>query len=211
MAELKMEKLLQSHEQYCKQHPDAQIAYEVAAETLQRGIDENSSERMAKAVAILLMTWNMGYYYRCIGPGKWSPTSNPFNLDHWSELQGAIRDNQSELQRFRRLRLQTIILERERESVYSVFDKFATLCGPVGAAKALHLLAPQFFPLWDNAIARLVLGPDKVGDKLKAEDYWGFMKRRREEICSLPDRDDILKLVDEHYFVNKKDWQSADG
>jgi hypothetical protein len=34
-----------------------------------------------------------------------------------------------------------------------VFDEFDTLLGPVGAAKALHLLAPAFFPIWDRTIA----------------------------------------------------------
>jgi hypothetical protein len=34
-----------------------------------------------------------------------------------------------------------------------MFQDFEVILGPVGAAKALHLLAPAFFPLWDRAIA----------------------------------------------------------
>jgi hypothetical protein len=34
-----------------------------------------------------------------------------------------------------------------------LFGLFRAECGPVGAGKALHVLAPNFFPLWDNAIA----------------------------------------------------------
>jgi hypothetical protein len=34
-----------------------------------------------------------------------------------------------------------------------LFGLFRTECGPVRAGKALHVLAPNFFPLWDNAIA----------------------------------------------------------
>jgi hypothetical protein len=37
--------------------------------------------------------------------------------------------------------------------VRRLFRDFEVALGPVGASKGLHLLAPQFFPLWDQAIA----------------------------------------------------------
>jgi hypothetical protein len=45
--------------------------------------------------------------------------------------------------------------------------------GPVGAAKALHLLAPAFFPLWDRRIAK-AYGVALDGPGTKTDHYWHF-------------------------------------
>jgi hypothetical protein len=48
--------------------------------------------------------------------------------------------------------------------------------GPVGAAKALHVLAPRFFALWDRPIARSAsLYLKKRG--ANASLYWRWMRR----------------------------------
>ena len=55
-----------------------------------------------------------------------------------------------------------------------MFDAFERTLGAVGAAKALHLLAPHFFPLWDSGIATaydLALGPGGS----HGESYCTFM------------------------------------
>lgn len=39
----------------------------------------------------------------------------------------------------------------EETTICDLFRDFEQL-GPVGAAKALHLLAPNVFPLWDRAV-----------------------------------------------------------
>ena len=76
---------------------------------------------------------------------------------------------------------------------------------PVGTAKLLHVLAPHFFPLVDNAIAEAMLLKQR-GETLTKAAYRRWMERLRdwlvkhraacaeaEEQLGVP----ILKLVDE--------------
>jgi hypothetical protein len=84
--------------------------------------------------------------------------------------------------------------------------------GPVGAAKALHLLAPRFFPLWDRAIARAFgfrLG--KVGSN--GPRYWSFMLDVKRQCLKLNDQfaecPNVLKWIDEYnYCMYTKGWIS---
>ena len=65
-----------------------------------------------------------------------------------------------------------------------MFQDFEEILGPVGAAKALHLLAPEFFPLWDRAIASAYGVPlRKVGRN--AEQYLAFIRMTREQVRHL--------------------------
>jgi hypothetical protein len=55
---------------------------------------------------------------------------------------------------------------------------------PVGAAKALHLLAPAYFPLWDQEIAK-ACGCNWHNSAQAATKYLGFMKQVQATIVSL--------------------------
>lgn len=94
-----------------------------------------------------------------------------------------------------------------------LYTKFETThgVGAVGAAKALHLLAPTFFPLWDREIAA------KYGQALRAiglsgERYWNFMltaqpQYRELSECGYDNRHDLLKLIDEYnYCKHTRKW-----
>jgi hypothetical protein len=80
---------------------------------------------------------------------------------------------------------------------------------PVGAAKALHLLAPRFFPIWDRTIAgqygfRLA----KAG--LNGRRYWRFIHIARDQCRQLQEAgytENPLKAVDEYnYCRHTKGW-----
>jgi hypothetical protein len=80
-----------------------------------------------------------------------------------------------------------------------LFDRFARVLGPVGAAKSLHLLAPAFFPLWDQKIAHAYgLG------KRSPNDYRVFMEVVQDQYRLLRERGapcrDLLKAIDEYNY-----------
>lgn len=85
---------------------------------------------------------------------------------------------------------------------------------PVATAKALHLLAPHFFPLWDNDIA-FAYGYAWTTPKesKKEDDYVSFcqdMKSMAHLVNSyVPEDDDrpILKRIDEYNYAKyTKGW-----
>ncbi len=90
-----------------------------------------------------------------------------------------------------------------------------SMCGrksPVAVAKALHLLAPNFFPLWDDRIAK-AYGCYYNNDP--AEKYVQFMKLMKEFVENIKDYIDfsdylnktLLKLIDEYnYSKYTKGW-----
>ena len=80
----------------------------------------------------------------------------------------------------------------------------------MGAAKALHLLAPQFFPLWDRAIAKAYTLALRERGK-NAERYRLFMvitKRQYEALArEYSTRQNLLKLLDEYNYAHyTKHW-----
>jgi hypothetical protein len=50
------------------------------------------------------------------------------------------------------------LTERDRGTAEAIFARFAQVLGPVGAAKALGLLHPTVFVMWDTEIARRYCG-----------------------------------------------------
>ena len=99
-----------------------------------------------------------------------------------------------------RVRDITALSDDERDAIVHLFEDFEHTLGPVGAAKALHLLAPHVFPLWDRAIAaayRLPLGP-KGTNGLR---YWRFVQVVKEQVPRLGSLAasgcNPLKLLDE--------------
>ena len=77
------------------------------------------------------------------------------------------------------------------------------MLGPVGSAKALHLLAPRFFPIWDTKIAQHYgLGLSVSGSK--KQKYWRFMLITQGQCLGLRrahwNGDNSLKAIDEYNY-----------
>jgi len=83
---------------------------------------------------------------------------------------------------------------------------FSVVLGPVGMAKALHALAPDFFPPWDHRIADAYgINLMWVGTETKGF-YWKrfatFMAIRRKQVESLSSRvASPLKALDEWDYM----------
>lgn len=102
---------------------------------------------MADALGVLLLTWNQASY-----------RYGAFDFDR---LEHFIRSELAALESFSERRLQDAVTHNdlaEIERLFSrVLDALETSAGtrsPVGAAKALHLIAPGFLSVWDDRIAK---------------------------------------------------------
>jgi hypothetical protein len=104
---------------------------------------------MADGLGVLLLTWNQAFY-----------RYGPFDFQ---QLEDTIAADQQHLHAFRTRDILGYV-PADDESIRLLFDRFLRalqICegpkkgtnSPVAAAKALHLLAPRFFPLWDQRIA----------------------------------------------------------
>lgn len=163
---------------------------------------------MAKSLGVLLLTWNQGFY-------------RYGNLD-FDKLEKVIKNNLTKLQKFRNRDISTLsesdeweikdLFDDFMESLQIVSEKTKVRKSPVAVAKALHLLAPNFFPLWDNCIAKAFRCNYS---NHPTEKYIQFMKLMKEFVEHVKDYIDtsnydnktLLKLIDEYtYSKYTKGW-----
>jgi len=159
------------------------------------------AREMANALGVLLLTWNQAFY-----------RFGPFD---YAALEECIARNQEVLDSFRSRDILTYS-PADDGSVTHLYEQFLEALGivegncagrrsPVGVAKALHLLAPAFFPLWDAEIAR-AYGCHYT--------YIPFIRRMKElaellapEIDARSTDKTLLKLIDEYNYARfTKGW-----
>lgn len=101
----------------------------------------------------------------------------------------------------------TSLTDNERSTVHAIFASFRTTFGPVGAAKALGVLHPRFFPIWDTRIATAYVGH---AFRKNPDHYLRFMDYCSEQcrhVREHPFGDGLLKVLDEWNFcVWTKAW-----
>lgn len=163
--------------------------------------------QIADALGVLLLTWNNALYRY----GTFD-----FNL-----LENTLERNQQVLDSFR---TRNIIIHTPADDV-GIRLLFADLLesleirqgskagtrSPVAVAKALHLLAPAFFPLWDFEIARNYgcrYSYDPAGRYLtflgRTKELARALERELSPRCS--DRT-LIKIIDEfNYAKYTKRW-----
>lgn len=163
-------------------------------------------EWIADAVGTLLLVWNNAFY-------RYGP------LD-FHRLQEAIEQHYDRLLCFRNRSIESFQEnENDEQEVREIFSSFeeATvrrnkdgneMRTPVGTVKALHILAPNFFPLWDQKIARAY-----GYTSLNADNYISFMKEVKDLLTEVrrwelpPDIQPTLKSIDEFNFAKyTKNW-----
>jgi hypothetical protein len=170
------------------------LFYRAATELVDLAIRGATRLSLAEALAVLLQTWNSAFYR----------FHQPFDAKHFADIDELVSRHQ---RRFRALRPRSIstLSNTDEEAVKSLFAAFEGVLGPVGAAKALHLLAPRFFPLWDTAIAQRYRLPMKP-QGLNAGNYWQFMSIVREQCIGLGEEEAVgrnpLKALDEYNYCD---------
>lgn len=162
---------------------------------------------LADGVGVLLLTWNQAHY-----------RYGPPDLERFEKF---LARNAPTLQELRPREISTLSTKDDTtvgplfasalEALEIREGKSKGRRSPVAVAKALHLLAPSFFPLWDAAIATAYSCPYSTDPVAK---YLRFMRlskhmvgELRETIESLLDGKTPLKVLDEdNYAKFTKEW-----
>lgn len=161
--------------------------------------------QVAEGLGVLLLVWNAACYRH-----------GPFDFD---ALEKCLADNQESLDLFRGRDILSYGPEDDARirAVFQAFLEALQICEgkckgrktPVGVAKALHLLAPAFFPLWDEKIAR---GYGCYYDVDPAGKYLAFLKLTQGAAKALAPSvpvsgKTLLKLIDEYNYAKfTKGW-----
>jgi hypothetical protein len=174
------------------------LFYRAATELVDQAIQGNSSLSLAEALAVLLQTWNSAYY-----------RYNAFDNKHFSDIENIVKINYKMLLKIRKRSIETFT-EGDGLKIKQVFVDFEEVLGPVGAAKCLHLLAPNFFPLWDRAIAKAYDVPLKNRGN-NADSYCLFIEISKEQCKSIRQKKTVitnfLKAIDEYNYCRyTKQW-----
>jgi hypothetical protein len=112
------------------------LFYRVSIDLLRRARSRRGEFTVAEAVAVVLQTWNRRFYVS---------TGIRFDADHFADIEDLLYRHQVALDRYRRRAVESLRPDEQRE-IEALFDDFDGVLGPPGASKALHVLAPRFFP-----------------------------------------------------------------
>lgn len=174
------------------------LFYRVATELIRLSIEGKTQITLPEALSVLLQTWNRQYYqYR------------RFDNQHYTDICNLFERLSRSVFRFRERSILSLAKD-DLSNILEIFNEFERVLGPVGASKSLHLLAPDFFPLWDRAIARAYkVGLRPVG--ANAANYLKFMLSIRQQYKQLQElstpRQNLLKSIDEYNYCHfSKGW-----
>jgi hypothetical protein len=166
------------------------LFYQVAIELIDLARKNLTRVSVAEALAVLLQTWNVSFYRFRGG----------FTDEDLTRIKGLLIDHNAMIEAHRHRSIASLT-SGELDALRMLFSHFEHVLGPVGAAKSLHLLAPSFFPLWDNAIARAY--GVKFG-RNAPDGYIRFMQISKEQCRVLTEQGapwaDLLKAVDEYNY-----------
>lgn len=202
-----LQDLQDAHNEYTK-IMRGDFAYRGATELINFGFDKPNPHILALGVVILLRDWNKGYYR--------FKHHDALDDSHLASIEQFVRNH---LQTFRSFRERSIenFTEIDNATIQRTFEAFHPIVGSVGAAKALHILAPRYFPPWDAAIASKYgcsLTQDKNKKAVKdAVKYCIFIDKVRQEFNELGGEQVLgsnpLKSIDEYNWVNSLQFMNA--
>jgi len=182
------------------------FCYEIATQFINEAksaAGENWYENIntTKAVLLLLYTWNFA-----------AKETKKLNFQNVGELIGNNKDDLKFLEKYS-------IKTADHDAwdfIKTIFDQFRNLLGQTGASKALSLLNPGLFVMWDTAIRKRLnteLIPGIMNGQ-SGEYYVIFLKGIQNVIEKyritekLPQNSIIAKKIDEYHYVkivmNKK-------
>lgn len=177
------------------------LFYRAATELIALARQGSTKLSLAEALAVLLQTWNKSYY-----------RFRRFDARHFEDIEAVLDANQELLSSLSSHTIESVGLHHETP-VKKLFTAFERVLGPVGAAKCLHLLVPDLFPLWDRAIAAAYKIP--LGNTgTNATRYWAFMRIAKTQCESLREQGHAganpLKSIDEfNYCRFTQGWTSS--
>lgn len=161
---------------------------------------------MADGMGVLLLTWNQAFYR--------------YGSFDFALLEDTLQANLPIIERFRPRDIQSLV-EADEPAIRQLFLVFLDVLrikegkkkdckSPVAAAKALHLLAPSFLPIWDDKIARAYACHYSPNPERKYVAFAYKMQKlaRRLQGHVQPSSDrTFLKLIDEYNYAKyTKGW-----
>lgn len=162
---------------------------------------------MADALGVLLLTWNNALYR--------------YGLFDFFALETAIRENTKTLTALRRRDILSF-KEEDKETAELLFKAFLDALkiaggkkkgtrSPVAVAKALHLLAPAFFPLWDDKIAKGYGCYYSVNPEKKYIQFMIISRDMAEQVQGKVQTggSTVLKVIDEYNYTKftRPEWK----
>ncbi len=201
------EDLLRGSKLY-EQHEPRDAMYRVASFLLSEGTWWGKHSNMADALTVLLLTWNSSFYRfggfdagrveACLG-SHWA-TINNFHARHIDSLDESDQEP-----------LESLFLAM-LDATQIASGAVAGRRSPVATAKALHLLAPHFLPIWDFEIAKAY---DCNYSEEPAEAYWLFCLINQELVRRLKPEvpastKTLLKIIDQYNYAKyskAKKWR----
>jgi hypothetical protein len=181
-----VEELLKAHAEYKDTVPNN---YAVTMGQIEKALAEQNADQTATAVAEWVKDLNREYY-------RWNPEKR---LNLREILEPLITAEMTTLLGFRSRSIVTLT-RADEPIVRRLFDRLRPVLGPVGTGKALHVLAPNFFPLWDSTIAS-----DFYGVSKDATGYYQFMMLVKQQVAHLPNELrpclTALKAIDENNYL----------
>ncbi len=178
--------LVRAHSLYLAAEP-RDAMYRISTELITDNWEDNL--KISNALGVLLLTWNSAFYR--------------YGVLDYNLIEESITQNKEIL---KKLRSRDIVSCEEggRETIRFVYNSFLVSLGckgkkgarndgeisysPVSVGKALHLMCPRFFPLWDNKIAKSY-GCLWKSSKMSFDNYWEFIRISRKQA------DDLLKVM----------------
>ena len=205
---LTWELLAESHRKYLEEEP-RDAMYRVSMRLIEQNW-KNDAE-ISEALGVLLLTWNSAFYR--------------YGTLNFDLIQEAISKYKSRLYKLRQRSIVTYCEDErgEIEEIYGLFlialkntgkignkNEGQETYSPVSVAKALHLLCPNFFPLWDDKIA-IGYGCKWYNSILSFDKYWKFIGITSSQVNKLEserkveDHEDLpstVKLIDEYNYIH---------
>jgi hypothetical protein len=118
--------------------------YRIASQLVEQ--NRGNAAEMADGLGVVLLTWNQAAY-------RYAPFE-------FARLESFLDEERDALEAFRERSIAMFDPLRDREAVLSIFSTMLSALratngrlSPVAVAKGLHVLAPDFFPIWDRKIA----------------------------------------------------------
>lgn len=165
--------------------------------------------RMVDALSVLLLTWNNAFYRY----GMFSQDAlGKFLSNYWREIKIFRSRDIHSLESNDYEAITTIFMELGKALQRN--NKGKVTISPVGVAKALHLLAPKFFPIWDQYIAaeydcnyswkpadayiRFCIEIQKIAEKMASQDQ---VKQLLSNDFGDSGKKSLLKRIDEFNYA----------
>jgi hypothetical protein len=193
-----LDDLARANEAFLANEP-RDLFYRVATELIALAQRQETTITVSEALAVLLQTWNRVYYQYHPAEQRTLPDDLDALLEQFAQPLATVRERS----------IKSFSAD-DAKVARQLFEAFASVLGPVGAAKALHLLAPRYFPLWDAAI-RKGYGANSSASRRDADCYLQFMEAVQRECEMLGGEGGIgrnpLKALDEfNYCHYSRGW-----